>query len=399
MFLLPVAFVQRTDEPGFQAQTRNFRTTFTFLFPELVRRGIKPGLVSLNNNVRQVEYGWNYLQETGFAGRMDARLFRRTMGRGHWFHQSLQFLMNLARLFRVMKRSSPRVFYGYNDVGALYGAVLKLFFSFRLVYDMRGDRLDEMKEQGAPQWRISVYRVLRKYTLRAADLVFTVSRDFEERDQVKQHLPKFNFFDARRFYFDASEADEMRRQLGLEDRFVLVYSGTDKFYQMIPAMVAFFARFREYCPEAFLMINTPRPSQIFKEELEKHRIPPTAYGMFHPDPDSLNRYQMVADMGLLLREDRRLNHKAFPTKFSEYLGSGVPVLITPYVHSLPEMVKGHGLGEIWNMEQSPDHIIPRMLEYRNNQQAKERCAAYARQHLSWQSKAPRLAERLESMVR
>ena len=63
LYLLPVAFFQRFDEPGFQAQTLNFRTAFGFVLPELRKRGMEVTLVSLNNNSKQIVYGKEHLMK------------------------------------------------------------------------------------------------------------------------------------------------------------------------------------------------------------------------------------------------------------------------------------------------------------------------------------------------
>jgi glycosyltransferase involved in cell wall biosynthesis len=93
-----------------------------------------------------------------------------------------------------------------------------------------------------------------------------------------------------------------------------------------------------------------------------------------------------------------LNHEAFPTKFSEYLASGVPVLITRHVHTLAEMVDKNGLGEIWEDDESEQEVQKRILTYHSNNEVRERCAAFARENLSWQTKAPWLADVLSDLI-
>jgi glycosyltransferase involved in cell wall biosynthesis len=394
LFLLPVAFVQRPDEPGFQVQTQNFRTAFEFVLPELRARGMEVLLVSLNNNEQQLQNGLDYMQQTELDKHCRAWFFRRRMGRGRFFPQLVQFLFNLWLIGRILIRSKVSVLYGYNDVGTLYGAILKPFFRFRLAYDMRGDRVNEMAVQGAPIWRVNFYRRVRNLCLTSSDTVFTVSQKCIDLPPGKKHLPKYNFYNNHHFFYNPRMARQMREDLDLGDRFVFVYSGTDKYYQMVPGMVQFFARFLEVSPRAWFMINVPAKSEKFVRELRRYNVPDTSWGMFQLDQSTLNRYQMVADVAFLIREDLPLNHEAFPTKFPEYLASGVPVLITPHVHTLANMVEEYGLGEIWNEHDSETEVQKRLLKYQGNEKIKERCAAFARRELSWQSKASWLAESL-----
>ncbi|MFW5831189.1 MAG: glycosyltransferase [Prolixibacteraceae bacterium] len=396
LFILPVAFVQKPDEPGFQVQTQNFRTTFGFVLPRLKQRNTNVELVSLNNTGNQLVNGKAYVRETGLNELCNIRFLERKMGRGKLFPQFAQFFLNLRYLIKLFRKSKPSVVYGYNDVGTLYGVFLKWLFGCRLIYDMRGDRVNEMAVQGAPAWRVWFYRRVRNVCLKTADLVFTVSDTCPDLPKGTRHLPKYNFFDARKFFYDSEMEDEVREELGIGERFVFVYSGTDKYYQMVPEMVRFFADFRKFCPDAWFMINTPVPSQKFADELEKNNVPPSAYGMFQLNQEMLNRYQMIGDMAFLIREDLPLNHDAFPTKFSEYLGSGVPVLITAHVHTLLSMVKDNGLGEIWHPGESVESVQERIVKYRNNKELKKRCAAFAFEYLSWQKKADWLVDNLHN---
>jgi glycosyltransferase involved in cell wall biosynthesis len=397
LYLLPVAYVQKPDEPGFQVQTLNFRTAFGFVLPELKKRNMEVTLVSLNNNERQLGYGKEYIKHAGQELSCRAFFFKRKAGRGRFFPQLAQFILNLKQISGVMNSVKPEIVYGYNDVGTLYGIFLKMFFRFRLVYDMRGDRVNEMAVQGAPGWRVRLYRFIRNLCLKKSDLVFTVSDTCKDLPKGKQHVPKYNFYDAGNFFFDETVARDMRAELGLTGRFVLVYSGTDKYYQMVSEMVNFFAGFLILCPDAYFMINLPTRSEKFLEELNKYQIPEESYGILHLDQVKLNRHQMVADLALLVRQDLPLNHEAFPTKFSEYLASGVPVLITSHVHTLERMVRENCLGEIWHEQEKKEELYQRILHFRERQDVKNRCAAFARKELSWQNKAPWLAEILKSV--
>lgn len=397
LYLLPVAFFQRSDEPGFQVQTLNFRTAFGFVVPELHKRNMKVTLVSLNNNGRQIGYGRDFIKSTGLSRICRTFFFERKAGRGRLFPQFLQLLLNLRWLFRVMKGVRPDVVYGYNDVGTLYGVLLKLLFRFRLVYDMRGDRVNEMAVQGASPWRVRLYRLIRRLCLQKSDLVFTVSDECRDLPPGQKHLAKYNFYDAALFSFDEEEARHTRDKLGLGNRFVIVYSGTDKYYQMVAQMVEFFAGFRKVCPDAFFMINLPVRSQLFEAELQRWHLPEDSFQIFHLDQSDLNRYQTVADIALLLRDDLPLNHEAFPTKFPEYLAGGVPVLVTPHVHTLARMVQEYGLGEVWEDKEPVEKLYDRILLYRNNREKKKHCARFAREHLSWQKKASWVAGIIDSL--
>ncbi|WP_234408594.1 glycosyltransferase [Marinilabilia salmonicolor] len=145
------------------------------------------------------------------------------------------------------------------------------------------------------------------------------------------------------------------------------------------------------------MINLPVRSELFEAELQRWHLPEDSFRIFHLDQSDLNRYQTVADIALLMREDLPLNHEAFPTKFPEYLAGGVPVLVTPHVHTLAKMVHENGLGEVWEDEEPVEKLYGRILLYRNNREKKKHCARFAREHLSWQNRASWVTGILDSL--
>lgn len=61
----------------------------------------------------------------------------------------------------------------------------------------------------------------------------------------------------------------------------------------------------------------------------------------------------ACDMALLVREDTLTNRVASPTKFAEYLASGLPVLISPCIGDFSEAVARHGLGTVLLHGQAP----------------------------------------------
>ena len=70
-------------------------------------------------------------------------------------------------------------------------------------------------------------------------------------------------------------------------------------------------------------------------------------------PDEVNKNLTIADYGILLREDSITNRVASPTKFAEYLISGLPVLISPNLGDYTQFVQDNSCGIIL----FPDSLI------------------------------------------
>ena len=179
-----------------------------------------------------------------------------------------------------------------------------------------------------------------------------------------------------------------KKELRLEDIFVFVYTGNTHYYQYLEGTVKFYSQFLEKYNDSFFIIITEHDSSKFISLLDKYNIPAANYLLKSLPQNEISDLQQVADMAFLLREDLPLNHHSFPTKFAEYLASGVPVLMTPYIYSIAPMVKENELGEVIEIKNDYSEEIEKIyLKYKNNLSIKDHCSRFASEELMWQNKA------------
>ncbi len=123
------------------------------------------------------------------------------------------------------------------------------------------------------------HRVLRKmasFSLRKhADVYCACSREaaewkFEPR-YANQALIVKNGIDAERFRYDAEKREQMRRQLGLADRFVVGHVGRFSRQKNHTFLVSIFEAVRKKCPEAHLLLVGAGDEMEHIRELVKSR--------------------------------------------------------------------------------------------------------------------------------
>src|SRR5262249_43092606 len=130
---------------------------------------------------------------------------------------------------------------------------------------------------------------------------------------------------------------EVRRRLGLEDRFVLVYSGSLTAYQIPDRVAALMGALRRRRPRTHLLLLTRDRAGAARWFGEL-----TAAGAMTPVEapyDQVGDYLAAADAALLLRRDDPVNRVACPVKFAEYAVSGLPVVMTPWIGDLGAYVR------------------------------------------------------------
>jgi glycosyltransferase involved in cell wall biosynthesis len=219
------------------------------------------------------------------------------------------------------------------------------------------------------------------------DLAFSVSDSYQLNSKIK-FIPKYNYYDGEIFRYDEEQMLEMKKELKLDDKFIFVYTGNTHYYQYLEGTIKFYHQFHNKYKDSFFIVITEHDCFKFKELFNKYSIPETDYLITSLNQNKISELQQIADMGFLLRKDLPLNHHSFPTKFAEYLASGVPVLMTPFISTIAPMVRENDLGEVIEIKSDYSSEITRIYsKYKSNLELKEHCSKFAQSELMWQNKA------------
>lgn len=367
--------------------SKNFINLIKYLAPEINKHHYIAYIISYNNNTGEKIENKNKISNISFLDAYKVRILRRLFPSGNVLFQIAEYISNLIRtiLFVLLKR--PDIVYAYSDKPLYIIYPLKKIFRFKLIYDMRGDILNEIKVRGASNKYIT--RLSRTYTkaLNSVDLIFSVSNIYDIKSKANL-IPKYNYYDGDLFQYNESSMTQRKKALGLENKFIFVYTGNIHYYQFLEGIINFFSQFLKKHNDSFLLLITEYEFSKFKEILNKHDIPETCYLLKSLPQNEISELQQVADMGFLLREDLPLNHHSFPTKFAEYLASGVPVLMTPYIHSIAPLVIENDLGEVVDIKDDYSEEIEKIyFKYKNNLVCKKHCSQFAQNELMWQNKS------------
>lgn len=135
--------------------------------------------------------------------------------------------------------------------------------------------------------------------------------------------------DPQRIRFDATDRAVVRAQLGLENRFVLVYAGNViTKWQRLDAMCGFVAQLGKYISElSFLALVRLDDLGVANMAVARHGIGPRTTVLHVPAGD-VTRYLSAADAAVFLRHQHSMNFVVTSGKLGEYLAAGLPVITT-----------------------------------------------------------------------
>ena len=139
------------------------------------------------------------------------------------------------------------------------------------------------------------------------------------------------------------------QRLGLEDRIVLVYSGSLSVWQVPERVASLVEEVRKRLPSVFLLLLT-------KDTAEAERFFGRLGGegacrLIDCGYPEVGRHLAAADAALLLREEDPVNRVACPVKFAEYQACGLPVILTAGIGDVSDYVLRTGYGKIVRLEE------------------------------------------------
>lgn len=145
--------------------------------------------------------------------------------------------------------------------------------------------------------------------------------------------------------FSAADRAAVRAELGLDDRLVLVYSGTLASYQHIAdGLLPFVAAARRSSPRAHLLCLTNEPERF--RELAARAGLSEGVTVMRVTQSEVPRYLSAGDAGLLLRASSRMNRVSMPVKLGEYLSCGLPIVVSRVAGWVDEFVGDAGAGVV-----------------------------------------------------
>ena len=270
------------------------------------------------------------------------------------------FIINLLILARDIRENSESNQYKFIHARADYTAflcvLLKPLHKLPVVWDCRGDSVDELKyatEKYSSGMRALLYLLLlpkqiiyRRVSSMFSDACVCVSSAL--RELLRTINPKLSTtvipcpVPINKFYFSAEQRRKARSAFGVNDDEVLfIYSGSMTGYQAIVEFIWYYKKLLELSKSRLIIatIDMDKARHIFRDVLSDRIIITTV------QYDEMNGLYCAADYALMARLPRPLNCVASPTKFGEYCLTGLTVIHNNSIKQVSEFSKilGNGL--------------------------------------------------------
>ena len=215
----------------------------------------------------------------------------------------------------------------------------------RIVYDGRGAIAAEWKEYKVVtnSRMLSEIFVLEKEAVLNSDYRIAVSNNlieywrqeygYKSHDHVVIPCTLNKLFE--NIDLNSEIIANKRKSLNMDNNdIVFVYSGSIAGWQSFDLLYKFISPILKSLPNSKLLFLSDKDSNIVKLEMEfPNRILQTMVS-----PQRVPEYLMIADYGLLIREQSVTNKVASPVKFPEYLSCGLKIIISEHLGDYSEFV-------------------------------------------------------------
>lgn len=288
---------------------------------------------------------------------------------------------------RLVQRDGIEMVHARSHIPATIGLALKKKFGLKLIFDVRGLMAEEYVD--ARHWRQGDlrYRLTKSVERRlfaAADGVVTLTNKIwpiinkweglAGREVNHEVIPCC--VDLELFKFKAEDRLQRRTQLGLTDRFVVVYSGSIDGWYLTEEMADFFAGLVRDRPEAHCVWLTPGKHERIRVLMTERGIAPDRYTVLAAASKDVPSYLSASDAGLAFIKNCFSKQASSPTKTGEYLACGLPIIINAGIGDSDQLISEEKAGALIG-----DFTQPEYDRAATEVQASLRDVAGTRQHM------------------
>ena len=239
---------------------------------------------------------------------------------------------------KLIKRNRVEMIHARSHIPAAIALSLKKSFKLKLLFDLRGLMAEEYADAGHWRENSTPYRVTKSLERRAfantdglvtlTEAIWPIIREWpglRGRDIPRAVVPCCADLD--KFSFDSSLRAAKRTELGVENRFVVVYSGSIDGWYLTEEMGDFCAAAAQECADAFFLWLTPTRHERLHALMRERGLGEQQYKILALPSADVPSYLCAADAGLAFIKPCFSKIASSPTKTAEYLGCGLPLII------------------------------------------------------------------------
>ena len=262
--------------------------------------------------------------------------------------------------------------------------ILKFFFKFNFIFDIRGFWADEKHDRSGwskESYKYRFFKVLEKYLIKKADFIVTLTKqskciivdDFKKKPSRIKVIPT------------CVDSEEICIQpfIRKSHNLVVGYLGsTDTAYDF-NKFCFFLNQIKTLECGIELRVFTGEKNKEVKEALARNNLGDVKTQIrFIKRKDLAYELSQLDCLGFYLKENFSIK-ASMPTKIAEALSCGIPIICNAFNLDIEELISINNIGLIYNFTDELQNLeIDEILKYRSNDHIKNRCIEIANTYFS-----------------
>ena len=247
-------------------------------------------------------------------------------------------------------------------IPAMIGLSLKRKYKSKLIFDIRGFWVDERVEGGLWNLRNPIFRLLYNFFKKKEKQLFLsadgiVSLTNNAKNFIQNHYKTEAQFavipcsvDVNHFDFSSISIDskkQLRASLGIEESdFVLIYIGSLGTRYLLNEMIRFFKVLKNQRENAKMLFVSNSPKELILKEAEIEKVDIEDVIITSSNYQEIPKFINIADAGIFFIYTGFTGKAVSPTKQSELLAMGVPIVANKGVGDIETILQDQGLGVV-----------------------------------------------------
>lgn len=218
------------------------------------------------------------------------------------------------------------------------------------VFELRDIWPASLSAVGLKQPRAALYLLekIELFLYRRASLIVSVTESFKvdlvgrgiDGNKIKTVL---NGIVLKNFSSAKTKREIVRKRFGLEEKFVVGYTGTHGMAHSLGNILECAELLRDYRDIAFVFIGEGAEKESLESEIAKRKLANVKSYRGQPKADIPAILSML-DISLVSLRDSKLFEQVIPSKIFESMGVGVPMIVSVPEGEATQLVVGDGAG-------------------------------------------------------
>lgn len=276
----------------------------------------------------------------------------------------------------LARRHEIKVLHARSHVAMAMALTAQRLIKTQVLFDLRGLLAEEYADAGIWARGSLPFRMVESFErtgLRKADAIVVLTRRMRDA-LVKSGLLRGQVVEVIPCCVDFSNFHEIPATREMP-RFEMVYAGSVTGLYMLEEMAHFFLELKNKQPDAFFRVLTVSPAQAAASVLKKAGLTDSDFYVGAADPKEVPGYLSRARIGISFRKPTISQIAASPTKISEYLAAGLPVVSNAGTGDIDELFETERVGVTLNSfdRDSYQRAVERILELAAAENIRARC--------------------------